>query len=265
MWWRRGSGRARLATALSVAAGVSLLTGTPKALEALRDHPYFAVKEIVTRGTGSLLSEEELRAYLNAAGPLGLWRIHPSEIRRRLERLAVVARASVHRKFPDRLEVSVIERRPVALALLAGRLFYVDRDGRAFFAVGLAHGRDYPVITGVGEDLPPPRRRWLLRQALRLIRLSTHTKEVGEVSEVHIGADAGAVFYPRSPAVALVLGWGSWGEKLARAVRVLRVWAGHEENLASLDLRFRGQVVAKTRHRQAAEGAEAQPGTKLAI
>jgi hypothetical protein len=43
------------------------------------------------------------------------------------------------------------------------------------------------------------------------------------------------------------MGWGEWDDKLARLERLLALWQGHEERLASLDLSFRDQVVARLR------------------
>jgi len=41
------------------------------------------------------------------------------------------------------------------------------------------------------------------------------------------------------------LGSGDWDAKLQQLGRVLALWKGHEERLASLDVSFKDQVVAR--------------------
>jgi hypothetical protein len=43
------------------------------------------------------------------------------------------------------------------------------------------------------------------------------------------------------------MGWGEWDAKLKRLDRVLALWKGNEERLASLDASFNNQVVARLR------------------
>jgi len=55
------------------------------------------------------------------------------------------------------------------------------------------------------------------------------------------------VLYGSGLPIALHMGWGDWQEKIQRLDRVLALWKGHEERLASLDMSFRDQVVARLR------------------
>ena len=43
------------------------------------------------------------------------------------------------------------------------------------------------------------------------------------------------------------MGWGDWEGKLARIEQLLTLWKGKEERLASLDMSFRDQMVARLR------------------
>jgi len=214
---------------------------------AFRDHPYFAVREIVMRGTGRFVSKEELRSWVGVRENSSLWEVAPQRLEERLERHPAVAHASVRRRFPGRFEVAVDERHPEALVLLDGRLYYADGEGRVFLALAAGHSRNYPVITGLQNGKAAAYQNWLVRQALRLLRLGERTNGLGEVSEIRLNPQYGVVFYPRRSRVPLILGWGSWCEKLRRARRVLEAWKGHTAVLAALDLRYRDQVVAKIR------------------
>ena len=50
--------------------------------------------------------------------------------------------------------------------------------------------------------------------------------------------------------MALHMGWGDWDDKLERMERLLTLWKGNEERLASLDMSFRDQIVARLRRVQ---------------
>jgi hypothetical protein len=45
-------------------------------------------------------------------------------------------------------------------------------------------------------------------------------------------------------------GWGDWDATLPRLAPLLELWKGNEERLASLDMSFRDQVVARLREKK---------------
>ena len=217
-----------------------------RAAEALRDHPYFAINQLVINGCGPALTPDDVRAWLGLTDDSTLWQAVPARVRARLEANPYVAHAAVRREFPGRLEVEVRERRPQAIAVL-GDLYYVDRSGVTFGPLRPQDSRDYPLVTGLdpGEEEGP--RTWALRRALRLLRRCDRDLCIGELSEVHLADQRGVVVYLAEPRVPIVLGWGSWPAKLERAERALQAWEGAAERLASLDVRFRNQVVLTLR------------------
>jgi hypothetical protein len=93
---------------------------------------------------------------------------------------------------------------------------------------------------------PAMRRR--IRDAMRLAELMAQRSH--SLSEIHFDALDRLVVYTTSYPVALHMGWGDWDEKLDRMERLLTLWKGHEERLASLDMSFRNQVVARVRRVQ---------------
>jgi cell division protein FtsQ len=218
-------------TLLSHAVGIVCAVGLSGAVwtfhdagwETVREHPYFAIKEVKVRGVGELLERGALLRWLHLGDSLSTWDASPHRWRRRLEAHPMVAHAEVRREFPGRYEINVLERQPQAIALL-DEPFYVDRAGNAFGPLGNNHSLDYPVITGVRDDMAPGYRRWLLRRALRLVRLCDRIGCFGGVSEINLHPQLGAILYPTAPAVPIVLGWGSWVEKLDRAARALQQW-----------------------------------------
>jgi hypothetical protein len=67
------------------------------------------------------------------------------------------------------------------------------------------------------------------------------------LSEIHFAKPNRLVVYTTAYPIALHMGWGNWSEKLSRMERLLELWKGHEDRLASLDMSFRDQVVARLR------------------
>jgi hypothetical protein len=67
------------------------------------------------------------------------------------------------------------------------------------------------------------------------------------LSEIHFAKPNRLVVYTTAYPIALHMGWGNWSEKLSRMERLLELWKGNEERLASLDMSFRDQVVARLR------------------
>lgn len=230
--------------ALAIAAAV--WAGHGHAGAALRDHPYFAISHLVINGCGPALTPDDVRAWLGFTGDSSLWEASPPRVRARLEAHPYIAHATVRREFPGRLEVIVRERQPQAIAVLDD-LYYVDRSGVTFGPLRAQDSRDYPLITGLDPTTAEGPRTWALRRTLRLLRRCERTPCVGELSEVHLGDRRGVVVYPTAPRVPIVLGWGSWPAKLERAQRALTAWSDAAERLATLDVRFRNQVVVLLR------------------
>ena len=230
--------------ALGLSAAVWAAHGP--AATALRTHPYFAIDQLVINGCGPALTPDDVRIWLGFSDESTLWDASPARVRARLDAHPFIARATVRRQFPGRVEITVRERRPQAIAVLDD-LYYVDRSGVTFGPLRPQDSRDYPFVTGLDPATADGPRTWMLRRALRLLRRCDRDQCVGALSEVHLEEGRGVVVYPAAPRVPVVLGWGSWSAKLERAQRALDAWHGSAERIAALDVRFRNQVVLSLR------------------
>ncbi len=90
-----------------------------------------SVQGVDVQGT-ERLSPREIRSA--AAVPLGepLARVDLGRIRSRVQALAPVKSADVTREWPDQVLVTVVEREPIAVVELGGRLQGMDADGVIF-------------------------------------------------------------------------------------------------------------------------------------
>lgn len=147
------------------------------------------------------------------------------EVKARVESQGWVESAEVSREWPSRLFIAIRERVPVAILNRGGRLFYLDRSGRAFAAIELSDDLDFPVISGFsgelsgsGESQPG------FREALQFLALAAHGNRnlpAQNISEINIGGGDELVLFLLSRPFPIRLGRGEMKSKYERLSSVL--------------------------------------------
>jgi len=210
------------------------------------DNRYFAVRQIEVHG-GTKVGGDEIVAIAGLRRGMNIWNLDAAAIEKKIAKHPWVRRVLVRRDFPRRVVIDVEERTPKAI-VGAGKLYYIDADGVVFKEVDSGENIKYPMLTGIyakallsGDRIARKRMREALRLA-DLMEQRAHT-----LSEIHFEAPDLVVVYPTQFPVAWRLGWGDWEAKIARLERLLGLWKGNEARLASLDMSFRDQVVARVR------------------
>lgn len=253
--WRRRMVRYGGYVGLIILAAVGYRLSGPILLAAasLRDfvleNQYFSVREIQVRGADKV-SGNEIVTIAGLRQGMSIWKVELDRIEKKIAKHPWVRRVLVRREFPSRIIIDVEERTPKAIVAVR-KLYYVDSDGAVFKEVAPGENVKFPLLTGLrAEDVmaadPAVRRR--IRDAMLLAELMAQRSH--SLSEIHFDALDRLVVYTTSYPVALHMGWGDWDEKLDRMERLLSLWKGHEERLASLDMSFRNQVVARVRRAQ---------------
>jgi len=221
------------------------------------ENRYFFVREIQVRG-GEKVGGGEIVAMAGLKHGMNLWKIEPRAIEKKIARHPWVRRVLVRREFPRRVVIEVEERAPKAIVAL-GQLYYVDADGVIFKEVGAGENVNFPLLTGLRPEQlarTNPTLRGRIQDAVRLGDLMA--KDSRTLSEIHFDESGRLVVYTTAFPVALKMGWGDWDAKLKRLDRVLALWKGNEERLASLDVSFNDQVVARLRKVQGFNGSKVQ-------
>ena len=245
---RRLTRRARWLTARALPIGVTLLTLAAIGLGTLWvfTSPRFAITEVAVSGASRLTPEEVVAA--SGIGPgTNLFRLDRAAVVARLEALPLVRRAEVVRRFPNRVTLSVEERRPFTLAH-AGRLHWIDEQGVNLGAETRAVAPKVPVITGLSPaDLAggPPSPRVAIGISLLRVLLRSETTLLQQVSEIDVSRPDGPVLYTVE-GVEVRLGADDWEARLGRLQGVLAQVRAGGEAVSVIDLRFRDQVVLKT-------------------
>jgi hypothetical protein len=241
----------RVAVPAAALLGAGAVAGRPVA-DAIRRHPYFALREVVVRHHRRL-PEAEIRAAAGVEPGMSAWDVDAAAAEARLRAHAWIRWARVRRELPHRVVIDVREERPVAILALddpKGGEYYVAAHGRIFAPVAAGDSRDFPYLTGVAPaalaDGEPAGPR-ALRRALALVRVAARSTAVGGVSEVHVDQARGLTLLPVRPAVPVELGWGAFDAKLARLAPVLALWAGREAEIGAVSLLWSDDVVVRTR------------------
>jgi len=243
---RRARALARLARRATVL--VLVLGAVAAALAGARwvtTSPRFAVAGVEVRGASRVPVSRILAA---AAIPPGanLWTLDGGAVAARVSALPEIRRADVARELPNRVTIVVEERRPFTL-VHAGRLHWMDEDGRVLGEERRAVVPGAPVISGLTEEelasmrtTPGPKAR----AAVALIRalLRSGSALAAEISEIDMSRPEGPVLYTVD-GVEVRLGADDWDERLARLEGVLAQVA--TQDVSGVDLRFKDQVVLR--------------------
>lgn len=129
---KRGSvlnpGFPRWATLLLILAVVGVSTGW-----VVFSTSWFGVREIQVEGA-VVLSESDVVAAVDLTENDALATVDTEAIAQRLEKLAPVADAQVHRSWPGTLVVQITERQPVATVQAGGQPWLIDVEGVPYAA-----------------------------------------------------------------------------------------------------------------------------------
>jgi len=245
---RRARRRARLLRLLPLV----LLTAAAWFAVAVFGHwllttPRFKVATVDVRGTARVPTARVLAAAAVEPGT-SLFRLDPRAIAGRVAAIPEIRRADVVREFPDRVVISVEERRPFTL-LHAGRLHWLDEEGRLLGTSPEAVVPQVPVVSGLSDEevaslrsAPSPKAR----VAVALIRalLRTGSALAAEISEIDMSRPDGPLLYTVD-GVEVRLPAEEWEEQLVRLEGVLTQVA--DQDVRAVDLRFRDQVILQRR------------------
>jgi cell division protein FtsQ len=205
-------------------------------------HPYFAVEAIEVSAGPRLTRGDVLRLGRLREG-MSLWEVSAAEVERRLERSPWVRTARVQRRFPRRLEVTVVERRPRAI-VFSGRPLYVDRRGYVIAGLGAGDDRDLPYVSGVEVGAASAGRPALAR-AMRVLGLAEKYGWPDDISEVHVGEAGRLSVFLAGRTIVVLLPEVGWQEQMAPLRTVMTIWAQRRAAPAVMDARFSEQIVVR--------------------
>jgi len=230
-WIRWASGIALLAVVTALAFGIE------KGRRWLLADGRFPVTEIRVLGN-ELLYEGEVLATAGVERGVNILTVRAGEVEGRLLASGWIREARVRRRPPGRVLVEIEERRPWLLRPGEPGAF-LDREGRAFPAMGKEETLDLPILadrSGAPRSVVarlaeafPPGDPWFAENVL----------------EVAVDARGSIVLVERTHGARIRFGDSGFVERAARLRSVLEEWAKTGEAYEEIDLRYEGQAIAR--------------------
>ena len=193
-----------------------------------------------------------------------------AERRAELERLPWVANATVMRLLPNQLQVSIVERTPVAFVRQGSHIGLVDANGVLLDmppgGQGDAH-YSFPVVTGISASDP------LSTRAARMKLFERFTTDLdggGEkisqgLSEVDLSnpEDVRALIPTDSTDILVHFGESNFMERYKKFEQHLPEWRTLYPRLASVDMRYETQAVLDMAPESSGAAASGTPGADV--
>ncbi len=252
-WWKPTGITGRV---LAGVVFISLLAATGFAVQAVRhylDHDarfrIAGADNLQVTGIGQVTRGDLLAIF---GGDMGrnIFFVPLSERRTQIEQIPWVERATVMRLLPDRIQVSIVERKPVAFVRQAGKIGLVDANGVLLDMPAAAiaqHHYSFPVLTGIDARDPLSSRKARLALYLRLMSdLDANGQhDSDQISEIDLTdpEDARVVMPEQGSDILAHFGEDHFLERYQRYKAHIAEWRQQYPHLSAVDLRYDQQVV----------------------
>ncbi len=186
----------------------------------------FLVKEIIIEGNHRCQRAEIINA-LNLDSRQLIFTFSLSRARQRITALPFVRQAIISRRLPDRLQIVIKERQPVAMLYLDD-LYLVDSEGLVIAPVPKTEKLDFPLISGVSLaewQKRPQVWRGLLRKATDLLKIWQRQRPrlPEKIAQIVMDEACGLNIFTTGRNWELQLGFANYNERLERWQEVLKV------------------------------------------
>jgi cell division protein FtsQ len=177
-----------------------------------------------------MVSKEQITVLSKVDIHSNLLAININQVKSLLESHPWIAGTEITRDWPNRLVITVKEKKPVALLSRETGLFYLDNKGRTIAIANSTQELDFPVITGLKSfsfntaysDRTPD----ILQDAMGLLKLSARNNSIlpeQNISEIHITENGSMILYLLEKAFPIHMGTdGDIKTRYYRLVKVLR-------------------------------------------
>ncbi len=192
------------------------------------------------------VSENEILARVGYTPGTNLLRVGLDGARRSVEDIPWVRHATVQRVWPDEIVITVVERKPVALARIDGEIYQIDDDG-VILPIDVLTDTSSPVLDGlhVGDVEGNRTKIEAYQQTVSAIGQT-------ELSEVHVAESGEVSVVPINNPVLIDLGAddhrGRWDKYVSLRNRIRDEYP----SAYHIDLRFRDQVIIRTKENEPA-------------
>jgi cell division protein FtsQ len=260
-WWRPAGTAGRVLLLLTVLAVLGTLGTSAYLLKTwLGRDAHFRIEgasNIKATGLTEVSRAEMLPVFGEDIGR-NIFFVPLSERRRQLEEIPWIQSDTVMRLLPDQIQVSVVERQPIAFTRQGQQIGLVDASGILLTmpaAMMAQHHYSFPVVTGISarEPLSARKARMAVYQRLVSDLDASGQKLSTQISEVDLTDPEDAHVIMQDDTILLHFGQDQFLERYQRYKAHIAEWRQQYPRLAAVDLRYDQQVVL-----------EMAPGTDVA-
>ena len=211
---------------------------------------YFSARHLEVTGNSRLDLEEIY--HLAGISPGGnVLSVSPKQMSQRLESHPWIASAAVNRQLPDRIDISIEERRPLAVLDL-GERFLMDYNGEIFKRIEESDPQGLPLVVGLsfsdiavlGEAMSPA-----YKALLGFLQDGEDFRQMlpdFAVRAIAVDRDMGLTLFAYEPSLAVRLGWGGYTRKIQRLGQVLSsMGKGNGMKIDAIDISDSDRVVIR--------------------
>lgn len=210
-----------------------------------------------------------MEAIIRREFPANLLKLDLYKVRDRLEHEAWIERAEVRRVLPSDLVIQIRERVPEVIFELNGELMLADRTGILLDRYDSKYGKlDLPVFKGMAGDDPAGYRAHQQENSARVVTGQRMLREleagspafVKNISEVDLSDPADVKLLLVDDTAEILLGDRDFLKRfrtlMANMAQYRELQAQYQE-IASVDLRYEGQIIYRPRATQGDQAVEA--------
>lgn len=203
--------------------------GGERVRQGLQSITLFKVAKIEITGCTAVSKEKVLAASEIVPHQTSLLTLQGSQIETRIAAVPWVARATVKRSWPAKIQIAIEENAPIALlhspSVDGTQLQYLDANGSAFSSVNPGADIDFPVVTGLSEIADQQVKDKVLAEILTFLRKVQGNDPhlpAQSVSELHVTKSGELVVYLVEYPFPIFFGNGNTKVKYSRLIQVLR-------------------------------------------
>lgn len=214
---------ARVAVGVGIVAAASLGVAWG-AKRYMTESPRFAIRTVEVAGNARRTPEEVAELGGLRVGE-NVFAVDLETARRNIEKDPWIDSATVTRKLPGSVMISITEHEPRALVAIEDQLFLAARDGEIFKEVVPDDPIDLPVVTGIEAKDVARDRKEVEKNVLRALDVideleATQIAKRYPVQEVHLPSDGTIEVIVGAEGIAVHLGDPPYRGKLEQAERV---------------------------------------------
>lgn len=212
----------------------------------------FNIRTITVEGN-VYFSREEILEQSGIKNDQCIWNIDLKGVNKNLAENPFLENIHIYRCFPDKLVISVQEKKPLALLKVNGSFLTVDRTGMVLPSkIGKMY--DLPLIAGnfegrIGVGYKAGGKK--LKFSLNLLNMifNLRPKLYNEISEMVVNNTDEVLFFTTGYGIPVKAGKGKWMYKINCLAEILeRLIKDNElDRTKYIDLRYQNQIIVGTR------------------